>query len=406
MAERVAFPFAGDLVGGSHVSAAHLIHRLDRARYEPLVLLHRADGPVAELLAAEGIPFEPAPSTVCLGCASPLRDLTVALREARALAADLRRRRVRIVHTNDGRGHATWALPAWLAGARLLWHHRKDPDARGLRLLAPVVADRVVSVSRFAAPRPGWFSAARKSVVVHSPFDTEAPTVDRAATRAMLIDELGCPADSWVVGYFGSLERRKRPLTFIDTIAELCARVPDQPIVAPVFGHDLEGLEARMRARAAAAGIADRVRFMGFRYPGADWLAACDVLLVTAVNEPFGRTLIEAMLVGTVVVAADSGGNPEAIEDRRTGHLVPPDQPAGFAARIIEAMADRFARDHLTTAARRQACATFGLQRHADAIMQVYDDLLAPPPRRSRFGFRSPRALAGSGDAVLTRPGR
>ena len=55
----VCFPFAGHLVGGSHLSAAKLIQHLDQARYRPLVVLHRPEGDMAELFRAHGIAFEP-----------------------------------------------------------------------------------------------------------------------------------------------------------------------------------------------------------------------------------------------------------------------------------------------------------------------------------------------------------
>ena len=128
----VAFPFVGGFVGGSHLSAAKLIENLDRERYQPLVLLHRPEGQVADLFRDGGIAFEPAPSERFLEGASLRDDLGFLLAEMlppRAISAPPRR--VRIVHTNDGRTHATWALPTRLAGARLLWHHRKDPDAKG-----------------------------------------------------------------------------------------------------------------------------------------------------------------------------------------------------------------------------------------------------------------------------------
>src|SRR3546814_7685177 len=83
-------------------------------------------------------------------------------------------------------------LPAArLAGRKLLWHHRSSPRAKGLRFLAPLLAHRVASVSRFAAPRPGVFSAAGRCTVVHSPFDTDAPKADRVASRTDAIKELG-----------------------------------------------------------------------------------------------------------------------------------------------------------------------------------------------------------------------
>ena len=48
-------------------------------------------------------------------------------------------------------------------------------------------------------------------------------------------------------------------------------------------------------------------------------MSGTEILLVPAVREPFGRTLIEAMLLGTPVVATDSGGNREAIVDEMNG---------------------------------------------------------------------------------------
>jgi glycosyltransferase involved in cell wall biosynthesis len=115
---------------------------------------------------------------------------------------------------------------------------------------------------------------------------------------------------------------------------------------------------------------------MGFRYPPECWIAACDVLLVPAVDEPFGRTLIEAMLLGTVVVAAASGGNLEAIRDGETGYLVPPDDAAACAGQILRVVREPELCATVVAAARRDALSRFGLRQHAEAIMRVYDAML------------------------------
>src|SRR3546814_11494301 len=83
---------------------------------------------------------------------------------------------------------------------------RSSPRAKGLRFLAPLLAHRVASVSRFAAPRPGVFSAAGRCTVVHSPFDTDAPKADRVASRTDAIKELGIAAETPILGYFGNME--------------------------------------------------------------------------------------------------------------------------------------------------------------------------------------------------------
>jgi glycosyltransferase involved in cell wall biosynthesis len=180
-----------------------------------------------------------------------------------------------------------------------------------------------------------------------------------------------------VIGFFGNLMARKRPLLFVDAIAEMRARAPHLPLAAPIFGADRQDLSETIKERARERGIADCIHIMGFRYPPERWLAACEVLLVPAVDEPFGRTLIEAMLLGTVVVAAASGGNLEALRDGATGCLVPPDDAAAFAQRTLDLLAAPTVAASLAEAARRDVLGRFGVRQHADAIMAVYDAMLS-----------------------------
>jgi glycosyltransferase involved in cell wall biosynthesis len=376
---RICFPFTGDVVGGSHISVLGLVRRLDPDRFQPLVVPQRADGAIAALFHAHGVPTETPLHWAELGYDQPIgpRHIARVLRDTVPQARFLRARGVDIVHTNDGRTHATWALPARLAGARLLWHQRGDPRSAGLRFLAPLLADRVVAVSRFALPAPGLWSAARKASVVHSPFATDG-TEDREAARRALLAELGCAPGTAFIGYFGAFIGRKRPMLFIDAIADLARRTLSRPVMGLMFGEAYDGgqTEARLVARARADGIGEAVRLMGYRTPGTRWLAACDMLMVPATGEPFGRTLIEAMLVGTPVVATASGGNPEALRDGRLGLLVPPED-AGALADACVGLIERPGRAaRIAAEARADARVRFGEAMHAARIAEIYEGLL------------------------------
>jgi glycosyltransferase involved in cell wall biosynthesis len=70
-------------------------------------------------------------------------------------------------------------------------------------------------------------------------------------------------------------------------------------------------------------------------------IAGVDVNVVTAINEPFGRTLIEAMLLKTPVVATRHGGNIEAVADGESGFLVDPYAPAAFVPPILGLLRNR-----------------------------------------------------------------
>jgi glycosyltransferase involved in cell wall biosynthesis len=122
------------------------------------------------------------------------------------------------------------------------------------------------------------------------------------------------------------------------------------------------GSAAAVRGRAAARDLADCIRLISFRYPPELWIAACDIHMVPALAEPFGRTLIEAMLLGTVVVAAASGGNVEAVRDGETGYRVPPEDAPAVAEQILRIGTDPERRRAIAHAARRDAPARFGLR--------------------------------------------
>ena len=111
-----------------------------------------------------------------------------------------------------------------------------------------------------------------------------------------------------------------------------------------------------------------------------------------AVDEPFGRTLVEAMLLGTVVVAGPIGlAIPRrsvtvspAASCRRTMRL------RSQNGQMLGLLAAPALATSLADAARRDALGRFGLRQHAEAIMRVYDTMLST-------------GSAGIGAAALTK---
>lgn len=373
---NVCFPYVGRELGGSHISSLGLIQNLDRSRYLPTVLLQYLDGPVFELFKDHTIDVKLAPQSAALPFTKTFNVFSTfqATSSSYALSRFLNRNNFAIVHTNDGRTHATWAPPTKLAGRKLCWHHRGNPDARGLRFVAPFLADCVVSVSKFASPKPAVISAASKNHVVHSPFNIEIEE-DANAARQQIIADLNCDPSAKFVGYFGAFIERKRPVLFVDAIAEAIKAAPATKIYGLMFGEAYDTGE-RVLQRAKDLGIEENIKLMGFRSPGSFWLAGCDAMLVPAINEPFGRTLIEAMLVGTPIIAADSGGTPEAIRHNETGLLTEPDNPVALGAETANVLTNPELKSRLISAAKIDARGRFGEKHHADAIMNLYDNLL------------------------------
>lgn len=373
----IAYPMAGDSLGGSHHSLRGLLEGLDPAQFKPILILENPTGRLAEYFAAFEQRADPAPprESFAVGRDFSLSNFASTFSGMGRRAALLREIGAEIVHSNDGRTHATWAFAAKRAGCKLLWHHRADPYAKGLRYLAPWVADQVVAVSRFSLSgmRPGKVAAHAK--VVFSPFDIDLHA-DRKIMRHRLLTELGAGSDTILCGYFGSFIDRKRPLEFINAVAEM-RKMQDRPVIGVMFGETTyPELETAMRARITDPDVAGSAYIMGYRSPGVDWIAAVDLLLVTAVSEPLGRTLVEAMLVETPVIATDSGGNPEAILEG-LGRLVTPDNASAMATAALNTLNDNAETSAMTARAKESAKARFSDATHVAKISQIYRSLSA-----------------------------
>ena len=159
------------------------------------------------------------------------------------------------------------------------------------------------------------------------------PGADKAGVR----DRLGIGPDAIVAAFVATLDRAHH-FKRLDIAIEALAQVGDEVhLVVAGGGELLDGF----RAEAAAAGIADRVHFLGpLPHPELpDVLRAADLfLLTTEPPESFGIVLIEAMATGLPVIATDYPGV-RAVVDDETGILVRPDDPAAVAAALAELVA-------------------------------------------------------------------
>lgn len=369
---RICFPFVGDTVGGSHVSIAALIAALPSDAVEPVVVLHE-EGLLAPFLAQRNIGYLRAPPAAPVDNGSILSQFFAMARCAPRLATFLRRQAIDIVHTNDARMHLTWGPAARLAGCRFIWHQRSADDSRRNAIYARL-AHEILTISQHCKrilPPP----MAANARVIAEPFDTTAQLPDRNRARQAALEACGAPAEANIVGYVGNFTGQKRPLVFVEAAAILRQR-HERPMFFLMIGEPRAPLAQEIESRIDTLDLRDTCRLLGPRHPIEPWIAGCDVLVAPAINEGLGRTLIEAMLVGTPVVAADDGGHRELVRDGETGVLARPDDPQAFAdaigcllddcgrARALAAAAGEFSRTH------------FSAERHAAEMQSIYHALV------------------------------
>lgn len=164
-----------------------------------------------------------------------------------------------------------------------------------------------------------------------------------------------------------------------DVLLAALATAADLPWRCVCVGtlHREPAFVERLRHRAVAAGIGDRVCFPGPRI-GNDLdhaYAAADVLVLASRAETYGMVVTEALARGLPVIATAVGGLPEALgrtsDGRRPGLLVPPGDSGALAAALRAWLTDANLRQRLREAARERRSTLSGWDAPSDRIAHV-----------------------------------
>ena len=201
-----------------------------------------------------------------------------------------------------------------------------------------------------------------------------------AERRACLRQRLGATESTMVILAAGRLVKKKGFEYLIDAMGIL----RQDPEIVMVLAGDGD-LRDELEARAASAGIADRVRFLGNQSQDdvAGWLAAADIVVVPSVRDDSGNVdglpnvVMEALASGTVLVATPAGGIGAIVQDDRTGVIVRERDAQALAAAVRSLVSDAGRRRRIGEAARQMAATRFGWGETARQIEGAYDHALA-----------------------------
>jgi len=182
--------------------------------------------------------------------------------------------------------------------------------------------------------------------------------------------ELSLPDGAFVltiVAEFGAVKRH-------EDLFRALVHVRDPRVVLVLAGDG--PLEQRLREHAAALGIADRVRWAGYRRDVPVLLAASDAVVLVSEREGLARSLLEGMAAGRPVIGTDTRGIADAVGGD-AGWIVPKHDVHALAAAIDEAAADPAEATRRGAVARARAEAEFALPRIVAEYEELYREALA-----------------------------
>jgi glycosyltransferase involved in cell wall biosynthesis len=355
-------------LGGAENAMLMLLATLDRARWQPTLLLD-AGGDAAALeqrAVAIEVPTRRVPA-MPLGLSGGRRAL--------GLARWLHGQRPALFHA-----HLSWPLAAkWALSAAVLARvpsvatvqlipamELERSSELQLRLLARGV-DRYLAVSKEIAgeldQRFGW--PADRIEVVYNAVD-----LDRFGATAPpgLREELGGSDGVPLVLTPARLDEQKGH----DVLFRAAAEIPEARFVLAGDGP----LRGRLEAEVAQLGLEGRVLFLGRREDVPQLLAACDVFALPSLYEGSSLAVLEAMAARRAVVSSAIGGTAELIDDGENGLLVPPGDAAALAVALRRVLGDASLREELARKARGRAEAKFSREAMGSRVEGVYEELL------------------------------
>jgi len=216
-------------------------------------------------------------------------------------------------------------------GAWVLRSLRDDVVRRAAHVYAPS--------SYLAQLAIAWGAPSERVSVLPNPGPSELPT----STRGELRSRLGFNGPT--IAFAGRLTTQKS----LDVLVQALEECEGVSLVIAGDGDE----RAPTAALVERLGLAGRVRLLGAldRMEVLELFAAADAAVLPSSWENFPHSVVEALAVGTPVIATRVGGVPEVVHDGENGLLVPPGDPAALAAAVSRYFGDAALRDRLRAAA-------------------------------------------------------
>lgn len=366
-------------IGGAQRHLVQVLQGLDRRRFEPLLCCLATDrGDAHDLLGevrALDVPVLDA----------GLRDASNALvrphtfRQMARIAGELRRRRVKIVHSYLF--HANWfgTLAGRLAGVPALIVSKRSMDLyprareRWACKLSNHLAHRVTAVAQAVGEHVHREEGCPrdKIVVIPNGVNTEQFREMPAAPPAEVVAAGGSGK------VFGTIARLvwKRGNEELVEAAALVAR--DEPSARLLVVGD-GPMRPKLEQKVSESGLGETVRFLGAVPRAARLLPSFDVFVLSSVWEGMSNGLLEAMAAGRPVVATSVGGNTEVVVHGESGLLVPPRDPKAMADAVLRLLREPELARRMGEAASRRVQTEFSIPRMIRRMESLYDEMLAP----------------------------
>ncbi len=362
----------------------HTLERYDRGQFEIHLAAGRAHDRALDLLVTGqpiSVPLSFIPNLQ--RNIHPFRDLLATLH----LFVLIRRGRYDLVHTHTSKAGFLGRWAAWAAGVPAILHSSHGTILEGYfspavtwlfatlerltaRISSAIICLTQLEISQYLRARVGSRS---QYTHVYNGIDLERFR-PRSSARQSARNRLACGRDTVVYMTVGRLVPVKGYDDLLQAFRTVVERVPQSKLF--IIGEGER--RARLERQACTLGLEEAVEFLGWREDVDDLLDACDVFVLSSLNEGLGLVVVEAMAKKLPVVATRVGGVPEVVVEGRTGVLVKPSSPNDMAEAMVELGSSPELRSAFGSAGRRRAEKYFSIESTVRSTEAIYVSLSRP----------------------------
>jgi glycosyltransferase involved in cell wall biosynthesis len=263
--------------------------------------------------------------------------------------------------------------PALMYTEHSLWHKTPSP-VRVLNRSTIGMDEALIVVSQAAFEDLPNELKAKAEVVVHGVDLSKSQELiaQRHEIRRDVRAELDISSDELLVITVANLRTEKGYDVLLDAARIVLDNESHVRFIAIGRGPQKEELELRHRR----LGLGDRFTFLGPREDVLRLMIASDIFALPSHHEGLPVTLMEATSVGLAIVATDVGGVPGVVADGESALLVPPGNPAAFAAAIGRLCSNTSLRQQLGKSA-AMLSGQFDVKRASEHLEKTYLQLTA-----------------------------
>lgn len=295
------------------------------------------------------------------------------------IAKFIKQNKIEIVHTHAAKDYLPASVAVRIAKTAklVLTRHVLFPMKRTQKFALSNVS-KVIAVSSGVEASLKKIFPKEKIVKIPNGIETEKWS---AADKEKLFREFrflhNIPFDAMLVGTIGELKRLKGQQDFVLAANEISKKLPETHFV--IVGADnsfKKDFRRELKRLVKIFDLEDKFLFLDWVEDTAPLLAATDVFVSASHSESFGLAILEAMASGKAIVATETDGAKELLENGKNGKLVPVQKPLELAAAIEEFLSEENMREVFGKSAKKIAEENFSLEKMIEKTEKVYQSVL------------------------------